>query len=107
MIIDDLDFVSSIAPAKNDAPLIVDADRMAAGQFSFKRLQSIARRHSQIAQPRGGIQILQFALRDASELAGEPSRDSTMAIEEQIFGQLAPECNDHTTTLSDYDNIVK
>jgi len=65
MIVYDLDFVRpGIRPAEHDPPLIVDSDRVFAGQISLQSLKPIARRKRHVAQRTGIIQVHQLAARD-------------------------------------------
>jgi hypothetical protein len=52
MVIADFDiFGISILPAKANAPLVVDPDRVLTAPVTGKRFQPIARRDAQVVQP--------------------------------------------------------
>jgi hypothetical protein len=51
MVIDNLNFVRSIAPLKYNSPLIINPDRMIARPISLQGFQSIAWRNSKIGEP--------------------------------------------------------
>jgi hypothetical protein len=51
MVIDNLNIVRSVAPSEYDSPLMVDTDRLIAGQSSFQRLQPVARGSHQVVKP--------------------------------------------------------
>jgi hypothetical protein len=61
MIINNFDIVRiAIAPAKADSPLAIYPDAKLPDPIAFERLKPVARRHSQILQPNGGIQNAEF-----------------------------------------------
>jgi hypothetical protein len=62
MIVHNFDLVRmAFLPAKADAPLIVDPDTVLPQPTPFQGFQSIARRHSHLAQFRSRVQGEQFA----------------------------------------------
>jgi hypothetical protein len=77
----------TVKPSENEAPLVVDADRIELAQSSPKLLKPIGRRDKQIIKPGSGIQHFQLPLgrsREALELTHE-------LIAEQRFGLLVAE----------------
>ncbi len=50
-----------VCPTKNDAPLVVDADRMPALPGTAERLQAVAGRNREIAQPAGAVELEKFS----------------------------------------------
>jgi hypothetical protein len=61
MVIHDLDVLCPrFRPTKADAPLIVNTDAMLASPLTFKGLKAIARRHPQITQLCGNIELSQL-----------------------------------------------
>jgi hypothetical protein len=56
-------------PDKADSPLVVDANAVLALAVGLQCLQLIARRHTQAAEFRGGVDLKQLAPRDALDVA--------------------------------------
>ena len=50
-----------VVEAKHDAILIVDANAVISGAIGAERMQPVARRHSQIVEPRHGVNLIQLA----------------------------------------------
>jgi hypothetical protein len=54
MVIDDGDLPGTVLrPAKDDAPLVVDADGVAAGPVTLEGLQPVPRRDGKVAESAG------------------------------------------------------
>jgi hypothetical protein len=61
---DDLDVLGAcLGPTEADAELVVDADAVLAGAVALQRFQPVARRHTQVVQPSGDLQLAQPAPR--------------------------------------------
>jgi hypothetical protein len=74
MIIHNLNLVGmSIAPAKANAPLIVDADAVASLSSAFQGFQAVARRHGHLPQFRGGVQGQELAPGNALDIRRKPA----------------------------------
>lgn len=75
MVITDLHVVSvAINEAKADSPLVVYRNRMLTYPITLQRVESVARRHSQIVQPNRQIQILELSSRPFGDIARESFR---------------------------------
>ena len=65
MVVDNGDILGAgQGPAKDDAPLVVDADGVLACPPPFQRLQPIARRDAQIGELAGEAELNQFSAGD-------------------------------------------
>ena len=108
MIVENLDVEGvAVAPAKDDSPLLVDADRVAPLPGSLQCFQAVARRNSEILQLGRIVKIRKLALGDTDEIRWEPSDGSGATIFEEIFREPIPEALDHVPILSNIDNIGK
>ena len=64
MIVDDLHIDGAVtSPYEADAPLFIDANRMLSLAVAFERLQTIARRHPQIAERFRVVQHVELSSR--------------------------------------------
>jgi hypothetical protein len=73
MVIQDGDFGWALrGPTKNDAPLIIDTDGMAAIEVTGKRLQAVARWHGEVRKLRSLIHLNEFAQRNATNSRETP-----------------------------------
>lgn len=62
MVVCELHVMCSVGlPAKNNSPLIVDADAVQPAKFSFERFEPIRRRHVQVIYTGGRIDLRQFS----------------------------------------------
>jgi hypothetical protein len=62
MVVDDLHLGWALSgPSKDDAPLLIDADRVGARAFSFERFETIARGDRQVFNFAGAIELNEFA----------------------------------------------
>jgi hypothetical protein len=71
-------------PYEDDQPLAIDPNRMFAGPIALQRLERIPWRRSQVVQPLGGVDRLEFSPRGHGELQrhspwGSPP-ENTMAV---------------------------
>ena len=85
----------AMAPDKADAPLIIDSDRMLAVAVSSQRLQSIPRRRSQDSQFCRGVQLKQFAQRDAFDGA----ETLAVLVVKKLLGLLRAKALNHTPSV--------
>jgi hypothetical protein len=98
MVVDYLDILSVPAsPAKNNAPLIVDTDRMISSQLAPERLHPVTGRDTQIAKFSGIMQIQKFAPRHPSKLCGEPPHIPGRFVIEKVFGEPVAKAFDHAS----------
>ncbi|HET9863989.1 MAG TPA: hypothetical protein VFP37_11140 [Steroidobacteraceae bacterium] len=75
--------------SENDTPLIIDSDRVEALPPPFECLESVSRRHPQVAQLRGIVQVQDFAARRAQKLGGKRARLFGPAVVKKAFGNLS------------------
>jgi len=79
MIVCDLDLLRpAFAPPEYDPPLIVDSDRMLAGQIASQGFQSISGWRRKIAEGGGGIELHQFAAGDFGDVARKSLWNATL-----------------------------
>jgi hypothetical protein len=77
MVIHDLDiFCPRFRPTTADAPLIVNTDAMLASPVTFERLKAIARRHPQITQLCGNIELSQLPAGNRFDVHEPPHADT-------------------------------
>ena len=101
MVIHDL-HVERIAvfPAKNDPPLVVDANRVKAFPITFESFSPIARGDSQIIELGRVVQEQQLSPGSPTQFLGNPSDSLRLFVVEQILGQPVTEALYHNTILS-------
>ena len=106
MIVDNsnIERIAAFKP-ENDAPLIIDTNRVETLPAAFERLQAVPRRHPQIAQLRRIMQVKNFAAARAKQLSGKSPRLFGLPVVEQVFGQAVSKGFDHVSRLSELDNF--
>lgn len=60
-----------LAPAKTNAPLLIDPNAVLSGAIASQLLQPIPRRYAEFVQPHGGIENAEFAQHDAPQISGK------------------------------------
>jgi putative spermidine/putrescine transport system permease protein len=93
----------TVDPAKDDPPLIIDADRVERFPIAFELLQAIGGRHPQIVEAGGCVQRFELALgapRDAFEVLDD-------LIGEEPFGVPIAKGLDHADSYTVYRDTVK
>src|SRR5882724_4894411 len=102
MVVDDFNVSGAgTSPSKTDTPLVIDSHAELTCPVALERFQPVAWNGAQIRQRRGGVEMIQFPLRDGSNrvvLAAE-------FTPEHLFGVPIPEGLDHFvdgTTVSRY-----
>jgi hypothetical protein len=97
MIADDLDiFGTPVGPSEHDPPLIIDADRVLAGQIALEGFKVVAGRRSQDIEKVGGVHHDKLSARDLCEVRWKPLRDCP--VPKDRFGELSLEALDHGYT---------
>jgi hypothetical protein len=82
MIVDDLNvFGARRRPPEAHPELIVHANAVLAGPFPLERLEAIAGRNPQIAQPPGDLQLPELSPRDRFDAREAPD---SMSIRERL-----------------------
>ena len=93
VIVDDLNLVGiAIPPAKADAPLLVNANTVLAGSIAPELLQSITRRHAEVAELLGRVHRHKFPQHRALEIRRISSNG---LASEQSLGIAIGEGMDH------------
>ena len=109
MIIDNLDVRRTVfRPSKANPPLVVDPDRMLASSILGQRLQTIARRNSQIVELLGGFKGFKLPASHRKYLNRKALR--TKPIKNRL-SDFVLEASDHDppseeVMVSLYDTIV-
>lgn len=104
VIVDDPDLVRlAFDPAQDDAPLIVDPDRVKAAQIALQFFEPVRRRHQQIFEPACRIDRFQLALGRPREALKIPDE----FVLEQRFGPLVAEGADHPADCTESRYTVK
>lgn len=108
MIVDDSNIrgITAFEP-ENDTPLIINSNRVETFPPSLECLESVSRRHPQVAQLRGIVQVQDFAARRAKQLSGKRPRLFGSAVVKEGFGQAVSNGFDHVLRLSELDNLGK
>ena len=91
MIVDDLDILRTIAPAKTNAPLVMDANAMLPVSIASQCFKPVTRRNAQVAELVRGRQDFQLASRGPLYGPEFPDR----LIIKQSFSIAATETLDH------------
>jgi hypothetical protein len=96
VIVDDANVVGvTIAPRKDDAPLLVDADGMEACQVTGKGLEAIAGRHSEVLQGNSSVQSVELSQGNGSDIGRDGAKARrAIAVEESLCGRIS-EGDDH------------
>ena len=101
MIIDDLDIQGiSPFPPENDAPLVVNPNRIKPFSVSPQCLQSVSGGHPEILQLGGFMQVLQFPARRAFHIGRKLSCRFGGGVLKQVLRQPVSEALDHCYMLS-------
>jgi hypothetical protein len=94
VVVNDLDIVGvAVSPPEADAPLIVDADAVLAGSIAPQLLQPITRRHPEILEALGGIELGELAQHDPVDDRRKPP---ARRPREETLGLTVGEAPDHT-----------
>jgi hypothetical protein len=94
MIIHDFNVFGAVRrPAKHDAPLIVDPNRVSALSIPLQSLKPISRRDCQVPEVGGVVQLDQLPTGDADEVRGKTSR--LKAVLKDRLGPSAAKAPDH------------
>ena len=93
--------------SKNNAPLIIDANRVEPLPAPLEGFQAVSRRHSQIAQLHRIVQVKNLAARCAKQRRGKCPRLSGSPVVEQVLCQIVAKGFNHVITLSQLDNLHK
>jgi hypothetical protein len=83
---------AAVFPTKHDAPLVIDSYRVHSFQSTLERLQPITRRHTQVAEIRGIVQVQDLATCRATKLRRKPPRLPVLPVEEQILRRPVSYC---------------
>ena len=96
-MIDDLDIRGTCwSPSEAHTPLIVDAHAHLALSTALQRLEPIARRHLQIIESTGNLQLSELASRDRLD-----RREPAHALpRSQTLGLLVGERHDHSAIVT-------
>ena len=92
-------------PSKDQAPLVIDPDRVESGPVAFEEFQSIPRRRPKIAEFGCVVQVQQFAARDSAQFRWKRSRRPGSLVVEQVLCKCVSEAFDHLLILSEFDNL--
>src|SRR5262245_172139 len=99
MIIHHLDLLRPLlCPPEHDPPLIVDADRVLAGEVPSQSFQSVARRCHKITEPCGIVQLHQLSPSDLGNIGRKPLGNAPLAEDQRR--ERAPEGHDHGAACS-------
>lgn len=108
MVVDDLHGAGTTGvPLEDQAPLIVDPNRMKSFPPALQRLETVAGWRPEVAELRGVVQVQELATCRPPQFGWKATRRSGRAVVEQILGQAVAEAPYHHSTLSDYDNYVQ
>lgn len=84
-------FRAGVRPAKDNAPLVVDANRVIAFQSTRQGLQAITRRHCQVGKLSGAIHLNELTQGDA----GYGTKATTSLMLEKLPGIVIREGLNH------------
>jgi len=107
MVIDHFHFMCiARIPAEDDAPLIVDPNRMAPGAIALECLQTIPRRRPKIGKVARVVQVEELSPRRPVQLRRKPPHNLRLPIVEEVFGEPVSERANHGIGLSQLDNYT-
>jgi hypothetical protein len=92
---------SAVSPLETNPPPVIDADAVLTFPISLQGFQPITRRHSQIIQLPGTVQILKFAARRVLNVWRQTSRPFSA---KDSFGFRTGKAENHQAILSRDDN---
>ena len=92
-------------PSKDQAPLVIDPDRVKSGPIAFEEFQSIPWRRPKIAEFGCVMQVQQLAARDSAQFRWKRSRHPGSLVVEQVLCKCVSEAFDHLLILSKFDNL--
>jgi hypothetical protein len=93
VVVDDLDLIRITIPPYETHPILtVDPDRVLTGPIASRRLQSIARRHFEVVQRLGLVDVQQLAAGDPGKALPVPMANPRG---EEYLDMLASIGNDH------------
>ena len=105
MVVHNFYFVRVLAlPAEAEPPLVIDADAVSALLCAFQGFQPVARRHPQVRQGTGNMQLGQLAQGHAFNRRRQAVIADALP---KAFRFLAGETRDHVGTVSGADMVVK
>ena len=105
MVVDDLHGARIAGvPLEDEAPLIVDPNRMESFPPAPQGLETVARWHAKISELRGVVKVQELATCRSPQVGWKAPCGSGRAIVEKILGQAVAEAPNHGPMLSDYDN---
>ena len=91
-VVDDLNLVRiTVTPNEDDAPRVVDANRVKPLTVASQCLKAIAGRHLEIAQRGGIVQVEKFASRCASQFVGKAPNRFRGDVVEEVLGESISE----------------
>src|SRR5699024_5713697 len=97
VVVSDLHLLrSGVRPYETDPPLVVDPDAVLSGPITLERLETVARRDSEVFERLCGPHLTQLAQRDPMD----PRIDRPRALATpQPFGRVVAERYDHGTSI--------
>src|SRR5688572_6486094 len=106
VIVDDSNIrgITAFEP-ENDTPLTINSNRVETFPPPLECLESVSRRHPQVAQLRSIVQVQDFAARRAKQLGGKRPRLFGSTVVKEAFGQAVSKGFNHVLRLSELDNL--
>lgn len=100
MIVHDFHIVRvALAPAKADAPLVVDPDAVLALAITFQRFQSVCRGNPQVFERRRAVEHAQLAARHILNIRRQASG---LRSRPDQLGFLVGKASDHELTITPF-----
>jgi hypothetical protein len=105
VVIDDFYSLDPVwGPAEAYAPLVVNSNGMLTGSIAFERFEAVARRHPEVVELLGQIELDQFA--SSRRLNGGGKNGRAFIMENRLSG-TAGEGFDHSFTVTHGVSNVK
>src|SRR5882724_13000206 len=90
MVVDDFNVSGAgTSPSKADSPLVIDSHAELTRPVALERFQTIAWNVAQIGKRRGGVEMIQFPLRNRSNCVGDAGAEVLCRVDETYHDTLA------------------
>ena len=98
---------TGMCPAEHDAPLIIDSDRVKAGEVPLKRLEPVAGRYAQVEKDLGCVEHVELAQGNSTDVGRDsPGQAPRLSVIERLRGTIG-ERDDHRRQGSRYMDAVQ
>ena len=100
MVVNDLDVLSASAPTEDDAPLVVDSDRVEAVQIAGEAFKAVSRGRGEILEIMGGLDEHELAQSGADEVRWKATSALRVLAVRNLLGSLVPKATNHCNSVT-------